>query len=114
MPAPRFNPTLQHEVAMDETDDKKLIHLLWRTMAYMHQVRDELNVLKNLVREGDQREQHHRRPLNINTSYLREECQLENVWEHAKNKILSSQLSRKNSQDSGVDPEEPRSLDSAK
>ena len=93
----RFNPTLQYEVAMNETDDKELIHLLWRTMAYMHQVRDELKVLKSLVCKGDQKP----RPLSVSTSYLREECGLENVWNHAKKKII-----RRDSKDSGVDPEE--------
>ena len=38
------------------------------------------------------------------TSYLREECGLENVWEHAKQNI--SQMGRRISKDSGVDPKD--------
>ena len=83
---------------MNETDDKKLIHLLWRTMAYMHQIRDQLEVLKKLVRRGD--EQGVPRPLGVCTSYLREECGLENVWEHAKQKMFPN--GRKVSADSGT------------
>ena len=90
---------------MNETDDKKLIHLLWRTMAYMHQVRDELEVLKRLVLKGDQHESP--RPLGVCTSYLREECGLENVWQHAKQNIYPNGRKVSTvSTDSGMDPKD--------
>ena len=72
-------------MALDETDDKQLIHLLWRTMVYMHEVKDEIEVLKDLVSRGDQ----HPLPRSVCTSYLREECGLQNVWDHTKKNILS-------------------------
>ena len=86
-------------MVLDETDDKKLIHLLWRTMAYMHEVRDELEVLKDFVSKGDQ----HPLPHSVCTSYLREECGLEKVWDHAKKNFLIK---------SSLDPGKAKDLDS--
>ena len=69
---------------MDETDDVELIHLLWRTMSYMHRVRDDVMVLKSLVLKGEQRP----RPISMCTSYLREECRLEDVWGQVRKKVM--------------------------
>ena len=69
---------------MDETDDVELIHLLWRTMSYMHQVRDDVMVLKSLVPKGSQRP----RPISMCTSYLREECRLEDVWGQVRKRVM--------------------------
>ena len=42
----RLNPSLVTEVALSETNNKKLIDMLWTTRKYMHQSAHHLNALK--------------------------------------------------------------------
>ena len=42
----RLNPVLETEVGPDETDNTKLLSMLWTTRKYMHESADELNRLK--------------------------------------------------------------------
>merc|ERR1712117_573390 len=43
----RYSPPLEEKVDLAETNDKKLIRLMWNTMAYMHEKREDI---KNLVK----------------------------------------------------------------
>lgn len=45
----RINPQLSENVALDETNTKVLVKMLWETTAYMHCIRDELERLKGLL-----------------------------------------------------------------
>lgn len=42
----RFNPQMMHDIELDERDDKTLVDLMWTTMAFMHQKREDILRLK--------------------------------------------------------------------
>lgn len=45
----RFNPDLSEDVALDETKDEVLVNMLWETMVYIKNKRNELSFLYNLL-----------------------------------------------------------------
>jgi len=45
----RFSPHMAVDVELDEKDDKILVDLMWSTMAYVHQRRDDVNILKEIL-----------------------------------------------------------------
>ncbi|GBN75190.1 85/ calcium-independent phospholipase A2 [Araneus ventricosus] len=45
----RLNPQLTENVALDETNTKILVKMLWETTAYMRCMKNELEHLKNLL-----------------------------------------------------------------
>lgn len=45
----RLNPPLSEGVQLNETDNKKLVHMLWQTMAYAHRHKDRLSQLVTLL-----------------------------------------------------------------
>lgn len=47
----RFGPQLHTDVELDEKDDKTLVELLWYTMSYMHQHREDVVALKQILTE---------------------------------------------------------------
>ena len=42
----RLNPQMMNDIELDERDDKTLVDLMWTTMAYMHQKREDILRLK--------------------------------------------------------------------
>lgn len=38
----RLNPSISEDIGLDETDDAKLINMLWETCVYMHNRKEEL------------------------------------------------------------------------
>lgn len=49
IPYIRLNPQLTEDVALDETNTKTLVKMLWETTAYMRVMREELLQLKTLL-----------------------------------------------------------------
>lgn len=49
IPYIRLNPQLTENVALDETNTKTLVKMLWETTAYMRTMQEELEHLKNLL-----------------------------------------------------------------
>ncbi len=45
----RLSPHLLSDVEMDETEDKLLVDLMWNTMAYMFEKRDDVRALKEIL-----------------------------------------------------------------
>ncbi|XP_036335725.1 85/88 kDa calcium-independent phospholipase A2-like isoform X3 [Rhagoletis pomonella] len=50
VPYYRFNPQLYEDIAMDEKDDQKLINMLWHAKAYMHNNRNKIIEMINLLK----------------------------------------------------------------
>ena len=45
----RFSPIMATEVELDEKDDKILIELMWSAMILVHQRKDDVKRIKNLL-----------------------------------------------------------------
>jgi len=45
----RFSPHMATDVELDEKDDKVLVDLMWTTMAYIHQRREDVMLLKDIL-----------------------------------------------------------------
>ena len=45
----RLSPQLPSDIGLDETSDEVLVDMLWRTQAYMHEQREQLAQLANLI-----------------------------------------------------------------
>lgn len=45
VPFYRINPAISEEIQLDESDDVKLIQMLWETEAYLHMNLDQMNQL---------------------------------------------------------------------
>jgi 85 kD calcium-independent phospholipase A2, putative (fragment) len=41
----RLNPPISENIALDETDNAKIINMLWETTVYMHNRKEELKEL---------------------------------------------------------------------
>uniref|UniRef100_A0A1A9WKE4 PNPLA domain-containing protein n=1 Tax=Glossina brevipalpis TaxID=37001 RepID=A0A1A9WKE4_9MUSC len=50
VPYYRFNPQLSEDIATDEKNDQKLINMLWCTKAYMHNNRNKIIEMINLLK----------------------------------------------------------------
>ena len=45
----RFSPLMGEEIELDETNDKKLVDLMWSAMVMVHTRRDDVEKLKRFV-----------------------------------------------------------------
>jgi len=45
----RFSPHMAVDVELDEKDDKVLVDLMWTTMAYIHQRKDDVMAIKEIL-----------------------------------------------------------------
>merc|ERR1719322_850599 len=45
----RLCPQLASDIRLDETSDEVLVEMLWRSQAYMHEQRDQVNLLVKLL-----------------------------------------------------------------
>lgn len=47
----RINPPISEDIQMDESDNVKLVNMLWETMAYIHMHKEDFNQLITLLLE---------------------------------------------------------------
>ena len=52
VPYYRFSPQLSEDVALDNSDDRTLVNMLWETQCYLHQHHEKLAQLASLLLSG--------------------------------------------------------------
>lgn len=45
----RLNPPISEEISLDETNNAKIVNMMWETTAYMYSKRDEIQQLLTLL-----------------------------------------------------------------
>ena len=50
VPFYRFSPQLKEPIEMDEKDLTKLINMMWDTMAYFYEKREEVKILADILK----------------------------------------------------------------